>query len=160
MHGIVCMLSCLYYLLTVKFECGVRTMQLDYNILIMSCGYFSYDFLSMAWLGLLDLDMTIHHLLCILGMVYTLLLNVGSNYVVLGLFVAEVSNPAMHMRILLKHVGLRYSRSYEVAEFIYFGTFFIGRFIMGHPTVYLTVSCQHMNFPAKVVSFGVIAQSY
>ena len=78
----------------------------------------------------------------------------------MGLLVAEVSNPAMHMRIMLKHVGLRYSRAYEVAEFCYFVSFFIGRIILGHPVVYLTVSCGSMNFMGKFISVGVLLQSY
>ena len=159
-HGILCMFLATYYLLLNPLECGLHTMQLDYGILVMSCGYFTYDFVSMAFLGLLDRDMTIHHLLCISGMLYTLGLGNGSNYIVLGLFMAEVSNPAMHMRIMLKHIGLRYSRAYEVAEFCYFGLFFLGRFLLGHPSVYATLTCDKMNIPGKIVCMGVMAQSY
>ena len=132
---------------------------MEYNILTVSCGYFSYDFLSMAWFGLLDLDMTIHHLLCIAGMVVTLILNVGCNFIVMGLFVAEVSNPAMHSRIMLKYLGLRYARSYEVAEFAYFISFFIGRFVIGIWVVYSTVTCDKVNYFARIVCMGVMAQS-
>ena len=64
-------------------------------------------------------------------MVYTLLLGKGANFIVAGLFIAEVSNPAMHMRIMLKHIGLRYTRAYEIAEFCYFVMFFIGRMVIG-----------------------------
>ena len=131
----------LHFLLVYEYECGSLTTQREYAILVTSSGYFSYDFLSMAWFGLLDRDMTIHHLLCIAGMVWTLSLGKGANYVVAGLFIAEVSNPAMHMRIMLKHIGLRYSRSYEIAEFFYFVLFFIGRIITGVPVVYYTLAC-------------------
>lgn len=130
-----------HFLLAYQYECGSLTTQREYSILVVSSGYFSYDFLSMAWFGLLDLDMTIHHLLCICGMIYTLSLGKGANFVVAGLFVAEVSNPAMHMRIMLKHIGLRYSRAYEIAEFCYFFMFFLGRMVAGHPVVYYTVTC-------------------
>ena len=159
-HGIFCIVLSTHYLLTVENSCGSANNNYDYSILVMSCGYFSYDFLSMAWFGILDLDMTIHHLLCISGMVYTLLLETGANYIVTGLFMAEVSNPAMHMRIMLKHVGLRYTRAYEVAEFIYFGAFFAGRMIIGHPCVYKTMICSELNYFAKIVCLGVMAQSY
>ena len=74
-----------------------------------------------------------------------------------GLFVAEVSNPAMHMRVMLKHIGLRYTRAYEVAEFTYFITFFIGRMIIGHPAVITTLICDKINLLAKVVCLGVMA---
>jgi hypothetical protein len=33
-----------------------------------SFGYFSYDFFAMAYLGILDRSMTIHHLLCMGGL--------------------------------------------------------------------------------------------
>jgi len=159
-HGILCMFLATHYLLTVENSCGSSINNYEYSILVMSCGYFSYDFLSMAWFGLLDFDMTLHHLLCFTGMVYTLLDGSGANYIVAGLFVAEVSNPAMHMRIMLKHVGLRYSRAYEVAEFFYFGSFFAGRIVMGHPTVYATLTCSKLNLFAKIVCAGVMVQSY
>ena len=125
----------------------------------MTAGYFSYDFLSMAWFGLLDLDMTIHHALCVVGIAITLYLGIGANEIIGGLFCAEVSNWSMHTRILLKHIGLRYSRSYEIAEFVYFITFFIGRFAYGPFIVYNAVTCGPLNYLAKLVSLGIMAQS-
>ena len=96
-HGVLMLVLTLHFLLVYDYRCGSLTTQREYTILVISSGYFSYDFLSMAWFGLLDLDMTIHHLLCICGMVWTLSLGKGANFIVAGLFVAEVSNPAMHM---------------------------------------------------------------
>ena len=71
-HGILCMNLCAYHMYFGEYACGSKTSNMEYWILVMSSGYFTYDFLSMAWFGLLDKDMTIHHLLCIIGMVYTL----------------------------------------------------------------------------------------
>ena len=159
-HGILMLMLTLHFLLTYDYRCGSLTSQREYSILVISSGYFSYDFLSMAWFGLLDLDMTIHHLLCISGMVWTLSLGKGANFIVGGLFVAEVSNPAMHMRIMLKHIGLRYARAYEIAEFCYFVMFFIGRFIIGQAVVYYTMTCDEMNWLGKFVCLGVLAQSF
>ena len=90
-------------------ECGLISTQSEYLVLMSSTGYFTYDFIAMALLGLLDLDMTVHHILCVSGLCVTLQQEVGANLVVMGLFVAEISNPAMHMRIMLKHIGLRYA---------------------------------------------------
>ena len=159
-HGLLAIALSFYCMISQNAYCGTPTTQLEYGILIMSSGYFSYDFLAMAYFKLLDFDMTVHHLLCIFGMMFTLHQEVGANHVVSGLFVAEISNPAMHMRILLKHIGLRYSRAYEIAEFCYFTTFFIGRMIVGHPVVYYTVTCEKMNYLGRFVSLGVLAQSY
>ena len=81
-------------------------------------------------------------------------------HVVAGLFVAEVSNPAMHVRVMLRNLGKRYTKAYEVAEYTYFVMFFFGRVLMGHPVVWNTVTCGSMNVLAKIVSLGVLAQSY
>jgi hypothetical protein len=141
-------------------ECGDPTSKLSYFTLIFSGSYFTYDFLCMAYFGLLEIDMFIHHLLCILGILQVLLYNNGANYVVLGLFIAEVSNPPMHCRILLRNIGKRYSRAYELAEYMYFMLFFFGRIIIGHPAVYATVTCYSAPLFARVVSVGILLQSY
>ena len=159
-HGILCLLLSSYVAYLKFSSCGDATTQLEYFILTMSGGYFSYDFISMAFFGLLDLDMAIHHLMCIGGIVMILIENKGASFVVNGLFVAEVSNPAMHCRVMLRYMGLRYSRAYEVAEYTYFIMFFFGRVILGHPVTFNTVSCEDVNNVAKFVALGVMAQSY
>ena len=132
---------------------------MEYFTLVSTSGYFTYDFLSMAWFGLLDLDMTIHHCLCVIGIGITLNLGLGANEVIAGLWCAELSNAAMHMRILLKHLGMRYARSYEVAEFWYFISFFIGRFCIAPFKVFNTVTCPPVNILAKIVCIGIMVQS-
>ena len=159
-HGLISMLLVTYMHFTQDQFCGSLTSQMEYFILVNSSGYFIYDFCSMAYFGLLDFDMTVHHMLCIVGMVYTLLLGKGANFVSMGLLVAEVSNPYMHSRMMLKYIGLRYSRAYEMAEFGYFVSFFIGRFLIGLPIVYATLTCGELNLLAKFVCVGVLAQSF
>lgn len=39
-----------------------------------------------------------------------------------GLMSAEVSNFPMHMRVILRQIGLRHTRLYEACEWTYFGT--------------------------------------
>ena len=100
-------------------------------ILVISGGYFSYDLLVMALLGSLTIDMAIHHLVCAISMLISLRINIGTGYFVLGLFVSEVSNPTLHIRALLKILGMRYTKAYSVTEYLYFATFFFGRIIIG-----------------------------
>ena len=154
-HGIVILLLSSYQVYFAFTECGDATNSTEYFILALSGGYFAYDFLSMAWFKLLDFDMALHHLLCIAGILVVLGQNMGAGFVVQGLFVAEVSNPAMHMRIMLRNLGKRYTRAYEVAEYAYFMSFFFGRMIIGHPVVYATVTCPNVSFLPKFVSVGI-----
>ena len=46
----------------------------------------------------------------------------------------------MHLRVMLRDIGKRYTKAYEVAEYVYFVMFFFGRDIMGHLTVLKTFS--------------------
>ena len=110
-------------------------------ILANSGGYFLYDVVGMYCFGLLEKDMTIHHGLCIGGIISVLLSGHDACLVVAGLFTAEVSNPPMHVRVMLRNLGKRYTYAYEVAEYCYFMLFFFGRVLYGHPIVYNVVTC-------------------
>ena len=129
-------------------------------MLVLSGGYFTYDTLAMAWFRLLDIDMTFHHLLCITGMLISLGENVGTGYIVFGLFVGEVSCPAEHIRIMLRNMGKRYTRAYEVAEYTYFILYFFGRVVIGPPVVYASVTCHALSKFSQFISLAICAQSY
>ena len=159
-HGLLILLLSAYQVYFAFTECGDATNATEYFILTLSGGYFCYDFIAMAWFKLLDKDMAIHHMLCVSGIVVVIAQNMGSGFVVQGLFVAEVSNPAMHMRVMLRNLGKRYTRAYELSEYAYFMMFFFGRIIIGHPVVYATVTCPSISFFAKFVSVGILLQSY
>ena len=156
-HGVSVIFLCAYHIMFTFTECGDPTISIEYFLLVLSGGYFTYDFLAMAWLKLLDKDMTIHHILVIFGALITLEQNSGTGYFVLGLFVSEVSNPAMHIRIMLRNLGKRYTRAYEVAEYTYFISFFIGRVIIGHPVLYVSLMCPALSKFTKFVSLGICA---
>ena len=128
--------------------------------MVYTGGYFLYDLLSMMYLGILDLDMLIHHLLCVIGMAAVIVSDGALGMVGKSLFVNEVSNPPMHFRVLLRMNGLRYSRAYEVAEWAYFIIFFVARMMLGHPIVYQVLTCSKMHFIGKIFGFGILAQSY
>ena len=73
----------------------------------------------MAVLGLLDKSMLIHHNICVIGMLQGCYTKHSADVLIAALFVSEISNPAMHIRVVLKHLQLRYSKSYEMAELTY-----------------------------------------
>ena len=100
----------------------------------------------------IDFEMSIHHLLCIFGMTLTLYYGNGANYVVMGIFIAEVPVPFYLIRHLLKKKELRYSRSYEVIEILYFSSFFLGRMVIAIPITYNTAMCSEMNLLARLIS--------
>jgi hypothetical protein len=69
--------------------------------------------------------MLIHHNVVSIGMAMGLVTGYSADILVGALFLTEISNPAMHVRMVLKHLGLRYSKSYELAELTYICKYFI-----------------------------------
>jgi hypothetical protein len=110
----------------------------------------------MAYSGLLDTGMVIHHIMCVLG--FSIMLSQGNSASCLinAVFVGEVSNPIMHVRMILKHMGLRHTKAYEVAELAYIMLFIYGRVLLGTPVLIKTVMCSHNNILIKLSGASVL----
>jgi hypothetical protein len=115
-----------------------------------------YDFIAMAYYGLLDKAMSIHHLICIIGMSYPLTYNMSANYIVMGMFVAECSNPAMHIKGILRHYGMRYTKAYEFWEITFLSLYVFGRILNGTSLVWLTCMCKENSVIVKIASLGLL----
>lgn len=128
-------------------------------MIYIAVGYFLYDFAAMAYYGLLDKTMTIHHWICIVGMSLPLTYDMSANYIVMGMFIAESSNPFMHVRCILKHYGMRYTKAYETMEITFMLLYIYGRILLGLSVVFNTCMCEHNHFMVRFCSFGLLAQS-
>jgi hypothetical protein len=128
-------------------------------LIYTSVGYFTYDFLCMAWYGLLDVTMIIHHTVVAMGMSLALVQGRNASLVVGGMFIAEVSNPPMHVRVMLRHLGLRYSKAYEWCEIWFIMLYTFGRIIVGLYQVHQVCSCESALFLVKFAAVALLAQS-
>lgn len=128
-------------------------------MIYIAVGYFLYDFTAMAYYGLLDATMTIHHWICIVGMSLPLTYGMSANFIVWGMFIAESSNPFMHVRCILKHYGLRYSKAYEFMEITFMLLYIYGRILIGLGVVYNTCICKDNAYIVRFCSFGLLLQS-
>jgi len=140
-------------------ECGSKNTNYEKTLIYIAVGYFLYDFTAMAYYGLLDSTMTIHHWICIIGMSLPLTYDLSANFIVQGMFIAEGSNPFMHVRCILKHYGLRYTKSYETAEITFMLLYIYGRILIGLSVVYNTCHCELNHFMVRFCSFGLLCQS-
>lgn len=57
--------------------------------------------------------------MCMLGYGSALVSGYGGSACIFGIIYAEISNAAMHSRIIVKHYGLRNSKLYELLDNIY-----------------------------------------
>lgn len=67
-HGLILLIFSSYTYYRMPGSCGDANTQYDKNLIYCAVGYFFYDFFAMAYYGLLDRTMTIHHWVCIIGM--------------------------------------------------------------------------------------------
>ena len=96
----------------------------------------------MAYYGLLDTTMILHHTMTATGMSLALITGTSASLVVNGMFIAEVSNPPMHIRVMLRHLGLRYSKFYEICEIWFIMLYTYGRIILGVYIVWEVNMCE------------------
>jgi hypothetical protein len=103
--------------------------------MIFSLSYFVYDMIAMGIEGILDISMMIHHPLCMIGLLIPMYENVSGNFCMLAIFLSEISNPAMHLRHMLRLSGRRYTKAYEVVEVSFISMYFYARIISIGPIV-------------------------
>lgn len=130
-------------------------------IVMLSLSYCIYDFVACLYFGLADAGLVIHHTLCVLGFGSAILEGYGAIDGIGGLAVAEISNFPMHLRVILRNYGLKYTKSYEFFENTYLLTYILARGLFC-PFYLLLPSLQSFNSPilVKIICFSITAQSF
>ena len=135
-HGLVAMVFSGYHVFTYYSECGATNTLYQRNVMVFSLGYFIYDFFGMMYEGILDKTMVLHHSMSAFGLFLPLYENIQGNYVMMAVFLSEVSNPPMTLRHILRLTGMRYTRIYEVSELAFILLYIHARVLAGTPIVY------------------------
>lgn len=143
-HGTILMVFSGYQFYFSQRQCGDVNTNFERNLIYTAVGYFSYDLLCMKYYGLLDWAMLMHHCFTSFGMFLALVRGSSASLIVMGMFVAEVSNPFMHIRVILKHIGLRYTKAYETFEISFIMMYCYARIFCGCWLVWQTCSCNDM----------------
>ena len=161
LHALFCIVSTTYYFLTtsIYIECGGSTTALEYSILVVSTGYLCYDLLCMMYLGILDLDGTFHHSMAIIVSSLLIILDSGTNYWVGVLAMSEVSIPFLHMRCILRTIGLSKTKAFYLCEDLYFGLYFIGRALVGSVLIWNIMICDSIFILLKIAGFPLEIRS-
>ena len=128
-------------------------------MIYVSVGYFVYDSACMTYYGLLDTAMIVHHTMAIIIMYVSLVTNTSAYLVVSGMFIGEVSNPPMHFRVVLKHLGLRYSKCYDICEIWFIVMYTYGRILIGISLAWDICACESVNDAVKFATIIMMIQS-
>lgn len=81
-------------------------------IVLFSLAYCVYDLLACIYYRLSDISLISHHLFCILGFGFGAWCGYGAIDGIGGLFVAEVSNFYMHLRVILRIFNKKNTKAY------------------------------------------------
>lgn len=159
MHGTLALILSGYHFMSYGAHCSLPNIDFEVNLFLMSSGYFIYDFLAMAYYGLLDIPMTIHHGVVVLGEIMTIYRGTSASLSLAAMFIAEISNPAMHIRVILKHVGLRYTKIYELFELIFIFLYVFVRLLLGFYIVWEMIQCSSLDLTVRVSAVVILIQT-
>ena len=171
-HGFFVLLLSTYNTLFVHSGCGEGNTRLEVLIMNFSNGYFAYDFVAMAYLGILDKSMFIHHLICMGGLTAGLWTGFSADVLVSSLSFTEISNPSMHTMKMLRLLGYRYTKAFEVSEWSYMSKsyyhclskfivlYIFGRSFLGLPVLYRTLMCESNHIFVKIMGVSLILYSF
>lgn len=159
MHGSLALILSGYHFMSYGAHCSLPNIDFEVNLFLMSSGYFIYDFLAMAYYGLLDVPMTIHHGVVVLGEIMTIYRGTSASLSLAAMFIAEVSNPAMHVRVILKHVGLRYTKIYELFELTFIFLYIFVRLLLGFYIVWEMIQCSSLDLTVRISAVVILIQT-
>ena len=132
--------------------------EVQHLVLLLSMGYFNYDFIACAYYGISDRALVIHHSLAIFGYLVSEYYNT-STLSMYGIFYGEISNSFMHGRAMLRLAGKRYTRLYELMEITYMMTYIFARGICITKANYDTLLVSAIPFFLRFACFSMWAQS-
>jgi hypothetical protein len=104
--------------------------------------------------------MTLHHAVCVVGYAANIADGVSADLTLGAIFLAEVSNAPMHFSVILRQLGLRYTKLYEAVEIVFMMVYSIGRIGIGSSRIWNMVTCDKYNIIMKACALVLLGQSF
>jgi hypothetical protein len=138
MHGLLTLFLSGYSIFVDRSAYTDKNSDVQHFALLVSMGYFVYDFIACNYYDISDRSLVIHHSLAIFGYFMSEYYD-NSTISMAGLFYAEISNSFMHLRAILRAFGKRYTLAYEAFDLAYIVVYVISRGIFVTVVVYETI---------------------
>lgn len=135
-----------------------KNSDLQIFILLISMGYFVYDYLACVYYGIADKALAIHHSLGVIGYLSGIYAN-NSTLAICGIFYGECSNSSMHIRALLRIFGKRHTLIHELFDFLYLTIYIIARGVFVTNLAYNAVLISEIPLFLRIACCGLWAQS-
>jgi len=158
-HGLVCIVLGGYDVFYNNGYIGQENTPFQVLVTVNSVSYFIYDFIACAMLGLMDISLVLHHSMCVGGFSSCLYYGKSAMESIVGLYLSEISNPSMHLRIILRNLGLRHTKLYNRLEMSYIGLYIYGRLYIGAPHIFKTAISENSVMGVRIFATMIELQS-
>lgn len=139
--------------------CGQYNNELQNFIITTSMSYFIYDTIICLILNVSDVEMVFHHTFVTIAYYCGICFNHSAAEMLRGLLVADVSNPIMHLRLIIRNYGLKHTKLYLYCDLIYMVIYVVARSFFGFMACSWTVFCKGNLFIVKISAMFVWGQS-
>lgn len=137
-----------------------RNTELQNAMLDIYIAYCVYDWITNYYYGLNCLDLMIHHGFVTFGLGTVALHGYGGHLYAVAIFVSEMSNVPMNIRIVLKTFKRRNTKLYEISEILYFLIYILGRTATSPWVIYQAIRKPNIHIITIMCSFVVGFQNF
>ena len=116
---------------------GIPNTSMHNMAMIISLGYFFFDFIWCLYMQSESKVMLAHHFVSILGLMYSLYSGKAGNELIAVMGASEITNPLLQLRWFLKETGFYNGRQAKIIDFIFVSMFWFFRLIVGSVFHYL-----------------------
>ena len=159
-HGLFGFVYPAMYILSPGYDSCSAGNPSDKFIITMSISYFIYDFAACLYYELYDTSLIIHHVSAIIGYFIAYESNFGAKVAIFGLMIAESSNLAMHLRVIVKLKGYKNTQLYNMLDILYLVQYTLFRGLLCPINLYQAFSCTGVPLVIQLSCFVLSAQSY
>lgn len=157
-HGLLSVTMCVYcafYTGPWPFDAlGEKSTAQQTLCIVVTLGYFVFDFSWCIYMGTEGIDMLLHHITSICGLVLSLWLDRSGAELVATIFGSEVSNPCLQLRWFLRECGLYETRIAKLNDVVFILLFLCIRIGLG---ARLFVSTLMSPKPSVLIKLGGVA---
>ncbi|CAI2374752.1 unnamed protein product [Moneuplotes crassus] len=160
-HGIMCICFSYYDVTYIKLPYGSPNHPIQTLLITLSLGYFIYDLIAMAYYGVFDICLLIHHGITCCGYYLSLCFSASGSEIMAGVYVSEISNPFMHIWVICRNLGYKHTMLNSISQYLYILLYIYYRLFKGIYVVWNCFTCQNGNHPIiKALSVMLAIQSY
>lgn len=157
-HGLLSVIMCLYCAFLVgpwPFDVlGEKNTPLQTLCIVVTVGYFLFDFSWCVYMRTEGIDMLLHHVTSICGLVLSLYLERSGAEMIATIFGSEVSNPSLQVRWFLRETRNYETRLAKLNDIIFILLFLCIRIGLGARLLVCTMASSK---PRALVKLGGVA---